>query len=76
MKIDRSEIAPSGKRRLAIYVGDDELDLIHGMVKKTMDNMPVCFSTEVPRKRLGAMSSAIAKFRREDGKYEGVEVVA
>lgn len=52
MKIDGSEIAPSGKRRLKIYLGELELEVMRGLVQQALKYTP---STDDTRNVLNAL---------------------
>ena len=66
MKIDRAETAPSGKRRLAIYLGDEDLDIIDGLVKSALQYTPQCMATFKTMERMRNMRKNIRDFRKAE----------
>ena len=60
MKIDSSEIAPSGERALKFRVGGNELLILRGLVQAAMQHFPRIRHTEVTYQRLQAMSRCLA----------------
>lgn len=65
MKIEGTEIAPSGKRRLKIYLGDEELEIIGGLVKQALKHTPSVKDTERTLNFLRAMNRTFDEFCRE-----------
>lgn len=62
MKIDRTEIAPSGKPRLKIYLGEKEAEIMHGLIKGAFRHTPVMPETDGLYGYLRGMNQAFDQF--------------
>lgn len=61
MKISQTEVAPSGKQRTSIYLGDEEMELLSGLVQSAIMHTPYCTSTMMMHNRLKNMRVTFRK---------------
>jgi hypothetical protein len=66
MKYDRTEIAPSGKARLCIYLSEDDADILDGLAKNALQHMPITIQTAKTTQRLRSMVRCFREIRRSN----------
>lgn len=63
MKYDRTETAPSGKRRLCIYLSEDDAEILDGLAKTALEHMPQTEKTAKTYERLRSMRRCFREIR-------------
>lgn len=62
MKIDTTEIAPSGKPRLKIYLGNDELKVMLGALLASLQGTPIMEETIGLRNQMRSMRQTLGQW--------------
>lgn len=65
MKIEKSEIAPSGNLRLACYLGEEELTIMLALLQNSLKHTPRTEETDKTIERMRAMARSIIRYQKE-----------
>lgn len=64
MKIEKSEIAPSGNIRLACYLGEEELTIMLALLQNSLMHTPRTDETDKTIERMRAMARNIISYQK------------